>query len=262
MFKKIGKTISVLKRLSFETHVWCLCVVGGSVLLAYSFFVGPMGRQMSVRNEAAAPSSEIVIIEYSSVLGSISQMESLDSASADEITSIIPEETISLDDVPVEIADEDAEVAEEIKADEIAQAVAATVEKLSASNPGKEITINTQKEYDIKEVELLERLVECEAKSEDYEGKLLVANVVLNRLATGYWGDTITSVIEAPGQFDPVSSGAVMTVQVSKTTVDAVINALNGDDLSEGAIYFRKSPEKMWGGKEYLFRHGAHSFYK
>ena len=51
------------------------------------------------------------------------------------------------------------------------------------------------------EIALLAKLVYTEAGGEKYEGKLAVANIVLNRLQTGYWGDTISEVIYAKGQF-------------------------------------------------------------
>lgn len=260
MFQKFVKFISILGRLSVNTHIWCVSVVAGSILLVMSF-IGPSDRQLAVANDDASLDNEIVIVEYSSVLGSISQLENLDYDSVDEITSIIPDENEAVVDSDDSNSLEDVSGNEEIKADEIAQAVADTVEKLSVSGNKTKQSINFN-EYDWEEVELLERLVECEARSEDYKGKLLVANVVLNRMNSGYWGDSIEDVINAPGQFAPVTSGAVYIAEVSDITVDACINALNGVDISDGAMYFRKSEEKFWGDKEFLFRYGDHSFYK
>ena len=56
---------------------------------------------------------------------------------------------------------------------------------------------------------LLACLVSMEAGNESYEGQLAVANVVLNRLRSGRWGNTISSVIYAQGQF-PSVNGSVM----------------------------------------------------
>lgn len=259
MLQKMKNIFSIIRRLSVDTHIWCLCVVCGSTLLTLSFFGFSTCKIAEVENTKES-SDNIVLMEYSSVLGSISRLDSLDGESVDEITSIIPDENeIILDDVPGVTEDDSSS---DIKADEIAQAVADTVEKLSVVSTDPQTSINTLIEYDVEEVELLERLVECEARSEDYEGKLLVANVVLNRLSTGIWGDSIESVINAPGQFQPVTSGAVIGAKAGKETIDACINALNGEDISDGALYFRKSTEKYWGDKQYLFRHGDHSFYR
>jgi spore germination cell wall hydrolase CwlJ-like protein len=56
---------------------------------------------------------------------------------------------------------------------------------------------------------LLACLVSMEAGYEPYEGQLAVANVVLNRVKSGYWGSSISSVIYAPNQF-PCATGSVM----------------------------------------------------
>lgn len=65
----------------------------------------------------------------------------------------------------------------------------------------------TQASYD--DAYLLACLVSMEAGSEPYEGQLAVANVVLNRLRSGYYGSTISDVIYARGQF-PSVNGSVM----------------------------------------------------
>lgn len=66
----------------------------------------------------------------------------------------------------------------------------------------------TQASYD--DAYLLACLISMEAGYEPYEGQLAVANVVLNRLHSGYYGSTISDVIYAKGQF-PSVNGSVMT---------------------------------------------------
>lgn len=56
---------------------------------------------------------------------------------------------------------------------------------------------------------LLACLVSMEAGYEPYDGQLAVANVVLNRVRSGKWGSSISSVIYAPNQF-PCATGSVM----------------------------------------------------
>lgn len=56
---------------------------------------------------------------------------------------------------------------------------------------------------------LLACLVSMEAGYEPYEGQLAVANIVLNRVKSGSWGSSISSVIYAPNQF-PMATGSVM----------------------------------------------------
>ncbi len=120
--------------------------------------------------------------------------------------------------------------------------------------------------------EILLRIVEAEAGGEDEDGKLLVANVVLNRVASEEFPDSISEVVlqssEGVTQFSPVSSGRIWKVTVSSETVSAVDRALAGEDISQGALYFaaRKyaNAENMkWFDENltFLFKHGGHEFY-
>ncbi|MBQ7955366.1 MAG: cell wall hydrolase [Lachnospiraceae bacterium] len=120
---------------------------------------------------------------------------------------------------------------------------------------------------------VLLRIVEAEAGGEDENGKLLVANVILNRVKSEDFPDTIEDVVfQNDGQtwqFSPVSNGRYYAVNVSEETVCAVERALMGEDISEGALYFasRKhaNPEKMnWFDQrlEFLFSYGGHEFFK
>lgn len=86
----------------------------------------------------------------------------------------------------------------EVKA---AQAEAGTTVETTQQAP-------TQASYD--DAYLLACLISMEAGYEPYEGQLAVANVVLNRLHSGYYGSTISDVIYAKGQF-PSATGSVMT---------------------------------------------------
>lgn len=121
--------------------------------------------------------------------------------------------------------------------------------------------------------EVLLRIVEAEAGSEDEDGRLLVANVVLNRVASDKFPDTVPEVVFQQGkgvtQFSPVASGSYYRVKVSEKTVAAVERALKGEDISEGALYFAArryaSDKKMrWFDEKltFLFQHGGHEFFK
>ncbi len=129
--------------------------------------------------------------------------------------------------------------------------------------------------YHLEETELdvLLKIVEAEAGGEDEEGKLLVANVVLNRLNSDKFPESVTEVVfqQSNGvtQFSPVANGSYYRAQVSEETERAVERALEGEDISEGALYFaaRKyaDSEKMkWfdSNLTFLFSHGGHEFFK
>ncbi len=129
--------------------------------------------------------------------------------------------------------------------------------------------------YDLSDtdLEVLQRIVEAEAGNEDEDGKLLVANVVLNRMNSGLFPDTVSEVVfqreKGVSQFSPVSNGSYYRVHVSEETVSAVERALMGEDISQGALYFvaRKyadSSKVLWFDRKltYLFQHGGHEFFK
>lgn len=124
-----------------------------------------------------------------------------------------------------------------------------------------------------KDLEVLLRIVEAEAGNEDEDGKLLVANVVLNRVNAEQFPDSVEKVVfqkeKGICQFSPVSNGSYYRVEVSEETVSAVERALKGEDLSDGALYFaaRKyadSVKMKWFDLNltYLFQHGGHEFFK
>ena len=135
-----------------------------------------------------------------------------------------------------------------------------TLEKPPAYELGEE-------DYDI-----LLRIVEAEAGGEDEDGKLLVANVVLNRMNSEAFPDTVKEVImQRSGrvtQFSPVASGRIWRVKVSQETIDAVQRAIQGEDISQGALYFASrryadSGSMRWFDRRltFLFKHGGHEFF-
>lgn len=83
----------------------------------------------------------------------------------------------------------------------------------------------------------LAKLVEAEARDESYTGKVAVAEVVLNRVKHNTFPDTINEVIYQQGQFSPVSNGAINTT-ASQDSKKAVAEAMNGSNLTDGALFF------------------------
>ncbi|MDD2972209.1 MAG: cell wall hydrolase [Lachnospiraceae bacterium] len=121
--------------------------------------------------------------------------------------------------------------------------------------------------------ENLLKIVEAEAGCEDDEGKLLVANVVINRVQDEAFPDTVTGVIyqreQGVTQFSPISNGRFQQVKVSESTIKVVERALCGENHAESALYFAArdyaEPDRMkWFDENltFLFSHGGHEFYK
>lgn len=121
--------------------------------------------------------------------------------------------------------------------------------------------------------ETLLKIVEAEAGTEDLKGRILVANVIMNRVKHEEFPDTITDVVYeyrcGVPQFSPVYDGRIYRVTVSEQTREAVKQAIEGVDYSEGALFFvyKEAAEKdnvEWFEKELksLFKHGVHEFYR
>ena len=121
----------------------------------------------------------------------------------------------------------------------------------------------------IKEYNVLLRIVEAEAGGEDITGKMLVANVIMNRVQNGRFPDTVTEVVyqknaNGKAQFSPTVNGRIDSVNVSQETVDAVERVLNGEDSSNGALYFRSIHSNgTWhdNALRRVVEHGNHIFY-
>jgi N-acetylmuramoyl-L-alanine amidase len=89
-----------------------------------------------------------------------------------------------------------------------------------------------------KEIDLLARLVRAEAQTESFEGKIAVACVVLNRVESKKFPDTIKEVIYARGQFQPVQNGEI-NKPADKESIKAVKAALSDQrNLAPGSLFF------------------------
>lgn len=113
------------------------------------------------------------------------------------------------------------------------------------------------------------RIVQAESGGCDITGKILVANVILNRVESDEFPDSIHGVVYQKSQFSPVIDGSINRCKVSDETRRAVDRALNGEDPSEGALYFmnrsKSAPKNVqWFDTKlnYLFKHGEHEFFK
>lgn len=116
---------------------------------------------------------------------------------------------------------------------------------------------------------ILERIVEAEAGGESFKGKVLVANVILNRVKSKKFPNSIKGVVFSYKQFSPISDGRYYTVHVTNDTKKAVAAALNGKDPSKGALYFMERSAASAGNVSWfdraltrLFRCGCHEFFK
>lgn len=87
------------------------------------------------------------------------------------------------------------------------------------------------------EIEMLTRIISGEARGEPLEGQIAVGAVVLNRVLSNDFPNTIEEVIFAEGQFIAIDDG-YYDMQPSEKSYRAAIKALEGEDPSNGAYYF------------------------
>lgn len=116
------------------------------------------------------------------------------------------------------------------------------------------------------------QIVEAEATGQDIKSKILVANVVLNRVADPHFPDTpyevIWETVNGTPQFSPTYDGRIYTCEITDETIEAVGRALSGEDYSQGALYFiaRSSAEAhnvVWfdASLKKLFEYEGTEFY-
>lgn len=100
----------------------------------------------------------------------------------------------------------------------------------SSSNTGGAINSSS-------DLNLLSRLVYAEARGEPYTGQVAVASVVLNRVKSSSFPNSVAGVIYQPGAFSVVSDGQI-NLAPNSTAKKAAQDAINGWDPTYGAIYY------------------------
>ncbi len=139
-----------------------------------------------------------------------------------------------------------------------------TVLEIPAKEPHT-ITLPDGSEYVVtaQDIELLAKLVYAEARGESLEGQIAVAAVVLNRLRSPKFPNTIWEIIHEPGQFTPVESNK-LPAQVDEGSREAVIRALQGEDPTGGALFFYNPAttrnRSFWQTRPVIKRIGNHNF--
>lgn len=112
------------------------------------------------------------------------------------------------------------------------------------------------------DIALLARLIHAEAGAEPYVGKVAVGGVVLNRLQSSKFPQTIAGVVYQPRAFESVSNG-IINRSPSKESLKAARDALNGWDPSGGALYFfnpAKTRNRWIWARRIINRLGKHVF--
>ena len=119
-------------------------------------------------------------------------------------------------------------------------------------------------EYEIKtlrnpQISYLEKCVQAEAGNQDELGRAYVCDVILNRLDSGRWGNSLYEVIYYPRAFSVVSNGTIDRVVVTDETKRIVEKELQERTNNEILAF---KTESYHENTTPCFQHGAHYFSK
>lgn len=112
-----------------------------------------------------------------------------------------------------------------------------TVDGVAGTKTLEALGISTGKSTANNNVNLLARAISGEARGEPYEGQVAVGAVILNRVNSSQFPNTISGVIYQSGAFDSVKDGQI-NMEPTSTAVKAAQDALSGWDPTGGCIYF------------------------
>ena len=104
--------------------------------------------------------------------------------------------------------------------------------------------------------ELMASIIYCEAGNQPYEGQVAVGAVIMNRVKSGSYPNSIEEVIYQSGQFGPATTGWLNRVRSSKgysqTALQAAVDALNGSNPIGSCLYFDQGGSGMKIGAHYF----------
>lgn len=127
--------------------------------------------------------------------------------------------------------------ADHFDAETVDQKAAETLTYKKVEVDAKESSSTDHRFIKEEEKKLLARLVQAEAKGEPFEGKVAVADVVLNRVEHEQFPDTVKDVIYQKNAFEPVQNGSI-NEPASNEAVQAVETALVDKEQNEELLYF------------------------
>lgn len=105
------------------------------------------------------------------------------------------------------------------------------------STPAKPTAVNMPSGYSQNDIQLMANAVHGEARGESYVGQVAVAAVILNRVNSPSFPNSVSGVIFEPGAFTAVADGQIWLTP-DETSKKAVIDAINGWDPTGNAIYY------------------------
>ncbi|NLM10640.1 MAG: spore cortex-lytic enzyme SleB [Clostridiaceae bacterium] len=132
--------------------------------------------------------------------------------------------------------------------------------------PNVYYTISYAQATRVSDEQLIARAINGEARGEPYEGQVAVGAVILNRVASPDFPNTVAGVIYQPGAFTAVSDGQInVPIDPDSTVVKAARDAINGWDPTGGSLYYwnpQTATSKWIWSRQIIKVIGKHNFGK
>lgn len=180
---------------------------------------------LRVRKDASEDAGVYKLVKNGEVLTAVEELDGWVSVQVDDETVGY----VSAEFVSVEFATDHGKTTQEI-ADEEREKELAKLSKNRGAVPTS-----------VSDVTILAALIQAEAGNQPYEGKLAVGAVVMNRVRSGGYPNSIIEVITAPGQFPPATNGTVAAIAArgpSSSCMQAAQAAVDGQTTVGGALHF------------------------
>lgn len=111
------------------------------------------------------------------------------------------------------------------------------VDGIVGKNTLKALGLSSSNKYSSSDLYLLAKCVYAESRGEPYVGQVAVAAVILNRVKSSQFPNTISGVIYQPWAFTAVNDGQI-NLEPNQTAYNAAKDAMNGWDPSYGCLYY------------------------
>lgn len=218
---------------SYNKFTKSLIAVAMAVVLLYGFTSHAAGLQNDYY-AGEETGKEIGVFTVSEKLVNITEKEL---QHAQEEAAEAEEERLAAEAAEaVRLAAEAAAEAERVAAEEAARAARAAAAQTVTWTQEEAVAVSYS------EQELLAALIYCEAGNQPYEGQVAVGAVVMNRVRSGSYPNSISEVIYQSGQFGPAMSGWLDRVLAnggySDTARQAAADALAGSNPIGDCLYF------------------------
>lgn len=134
--------------------------------------------------------------------------------------------------------------------------------KTTQEGTGNGADMQIPSKFTEQDLKLLSNAVYGESRGEPYEGQVAVAAVILNRLESPDFPNTVSGIIFQPGAFTAVSDGQIW-LEPNKQAMEAVLDAMNGWDPSQNALYYfnpKTATSKWIWTRKQITQIGEHIF--